>query len=364
MSDVSLPRGRGGTPLPRRPSQPDAPIRSSGYSYVPRNLPDGTREMMEGGIRRAPGGGYTAGGVTVGLGGATIGGPGAPRPGDLDSYVRTYWPYMGAFLGHPEVGPILRRAAAEGWDEGRLYGAVQATSWWQSTSAAQRTWQQLVNEDPAEAQRQAAQTAANMQNRARSLGLNMSSGTIAELATQATANGWTENQIVDELLRSVNWSTLQGGDLTALRDTVTAIGSQYLVDVSPSTAQQYAVAIASGEMTEAGVASIMQRQARDRFGWMADQIDAGVTPQQYFAPIRDVIARELEVAPETINLMDRKWLQMLEVPGQDGKIRGATLNEARLAARRDPMFADTSGAQEMMTKATAAIADTFGLRGV
>ncbi len=290
--------------------------------------------------------------------------PGGPRPGDVDSYIRTNYPYMAAFLGNPEVGPILRKAALEGWDEGRLYGAVQATGWWRNTSAANRQWQALQAEDPAEASRLAGQTASNMQNRAASLGINMSPGQIQSLALQATANGWTDNQVVDELLRSLNWATVQAGDLTALVDTVKATGGAYLVDVSDETARSYAAAIASGEMSEAGVSSVMQRQAKARFGWMADEIDQGVTPSQYFMPVRDTIARELEMAPESVDMMNPRWMGLIETRDESGTTRAATLNEARLAARREPEWQATRGAGDLMSQAAAAIGNVFGRKAI
>lgn len=291
-------------------------------------------------------------------------GLGRPAPGDVDSFIRANYPYLAAFLSNPEIGPLLRKGALEGWDEARLYGAVQATDWWRNTSASQRTWQMLVAEDPAEAAKLAGQTAANVQNRARALGLNLSSGTLQSIATTATANGWTDNQLVDELLRNVNWSQIAGGDLTALRDTIKQIGADFLVDVSDTTAQGYAVAIASGEMSEAGVMSVMQRQARQRFSWMADEIDQGVTPAGFFAPLRDTVARELGLAPEDVNMMDPQWMGMLEVAGDDGKTRAATIREAQLAARRDPRFADTSHGQDLLAQAAAGIRDAMGRRSI
>lgn len=322
------------------------------------------RRQMSGNGARGVGGDSVISGWENLFGYDPTAGPGLPQPGDVDAHIRANYPYMAAFLGHPEVGPILRQAAIEGWDEGRMYGAIQATSWWQSTSAAGRTWEQLQAEDPAEAARLAGQTAANVQNRARSLGLNLSSGQISSIALTATKNGWTDNQLVDELVRSVNWASIQGGDLTALRDTVKQIAGQYLVGVSDQTAQEYAVRIASGEMTEAGVASIMQRSAKERFPWMESQIDQGVTPAAALAPVRDTIANELETAPSEIDMMDPKWLGMLEVPGENGQLRAATREEARLAARKDPRWASTGNAKELTAKAAAAIRDVFGRRPI
>jgi len=281
-----------------------------------------------------------------------------------DTYARQNYGMLAGFLNHPEIGPILKQAANEKWDELKLYGRVTQTNFWKSTSAAARTWWQLQNEDPAEARRLVGQTAATIQNRARTLGLNMSAGQIAGLAAQATQNGWTDAQTVDMLMQQVNWATIESGDLTALRDDVKAIGSDYLVAVEDGTAQNYAQKIASGEMSMEGVRSAMLKQAKARFGWMADELDSGITVKQYLQPIRDTIARELEMAPEAVDLTDSKWLKMVETQGEDGKLRAATMNEAMLAARREPQWANTRNAQETSTQMVSTISKMFGRSAV
>lgn len=281
---------------------------------------------------------------------------------EVEAFIREKYGYFAAFLDIPEVGEVLLNAARNGWGEAQLQGALHATDWWQQTSAAQRTWIQLQSEDPAEARRQVAQTAAAIQNRARSLGLP--SSVVADIATQATIHGWTDEQSIDALIAQVDWSSIEGGDLTAMRDDVSMIGSQYLVNVSDQTAQNYAARIASGEMTMDGVRSIMQQQARARFGWMAEQLDAGVTVVDYLAPVRDQIARELEIVPDAVDLMDPKWLSMVETRGDDGQMRAATLHEAQLAARKRPEWAETSNAQETTNQMMTLIGSVFGRGGI
>lgn len=288
---------------------------------------------------------------------------GAPTgvTGSADQTARAKYGYLAGFLNHPEIGPILRKAAEAGWGEMELYGAVTQTKFWQETSAAQRTWWQLTNEDPAEAKRLVGQTAATIQNRARSLGLPMSSGAIASLATTAAANGWTDAQTVDQIMQQVNWATLESGDLTAIRDDVKATGGDYLVNVSDATAQNYAARIASGEMTLQGVKSAMLKQAKARFGWMAEELDQGITVKDYFRPTRDVIANELGVPQEEVDLMSSKYMSLIERRDEKtGQMRAATLDEAMLAARRDPRFANTEKAKQMTTSLMDTVTNMFG----
>jgi len=272
--------------------------------------------------------------------------------------------YAAAFLDHPEVGPILKNAAANGWGEAELYGAISQTGWWKSSSDNARSWEMLVNEDPATANRVAAEVAANIQNRARTLGIQLSPDQIASMARSAAQHGWTESQVIDRLIGQANWSSLSGGDLTAMRDDVKAKAGEYLVNVSDATAQKYAARMASGELTLQGVESIMQKQAKARFSWMSSEIDQGITPSMYMDPIRQTIASELEIAPEGVNLMDGKWMGMVEVEGEDGQLRAASQREAQLAARKDERWKSTSKAQDATARTIQFVQQAMGRRAI
>lgn len=282
------------------------------------------------------------------------------RPEDVDAYIRENYGQLAGFIDHPEIGNILREAAINEHDYGKIYGKVVKTDWWRNTSAAQRTWQQLASEDPAEARRLVGQTAATMNNRARSLGLNLSGSQIGGMATTATINGWTDAQTVDALMKQVNWATLKAGDLTALRDQVKEIAGDYLVGVSDGTAQNYAASMASGEMSAQGVKSAMLKQAKARFGYLASELDQGMTVKQYFAPVANRIEQELELGSGAIDMMDPQWLGMLETQGEDGKPRAATLHEATQLARKDSRWANTQKAQESTTNMMSTIGKVFG----
>lgn len=281
-------------------------------------------------------------------------------PADVDAYVREHYGMFAGFLDNPEIGGILRKAALEEWDEGKLAGAVMATGWWKNTSAAQRTWSALAQQDPAEARRLVNQTAATMRNKAQSLGLNLSAAQIGGLATQATVNGWTDAQTVDQILSQVNWATVRAGDLTALRDDVRATAGDYLVGVSEDTARDYAESIASGEMSQEGVRSAMAKSAKARFGYLSSEIDQGMTVKQYFAPLANRIEQELELGSGAVDMTDSKWLSMMEKTGEDGKVMAATLHDVEQAARRDSRWANTKRAQEGTTNMMQQISTIFG----
>ena len=287
------------------------------------------------------------------------------RKAEMERLLRMY-PQVAAGLQDPDVARILRQAANEGgWDDIKLYGALITTKWWKTTSDLARTFDALAIEDPATAARMAAQQAAALQNRSRELGLGLSQQEIGNLAWASARHGWTEAEQVDRMLKTVDWAKLEPGNLEYFKNRAIQIGAQYLTTVSESTAQGYAMRMASGEMTEAGVASAMARQAKIRFSWMSDDIDQGVTPSQYLEPVRMKIAEELELPISDVNLMDSKWLSMVERQDEaSGKMRSATLYEATMAARRDPAWVKTQNANTAISEASGFLRSAFGMRAI
>lgn len=279
---------------------------------------------------------------------------------DLEAYVRDNYGFMGGFLDIPEVRSVLLNAARNKWEPGKIQGALYNTAWWKNTNASQREWARLLSEDPASARQQLQAQSAIVNDRAKSLGIHLSPAQINNMASMIQQNGWTTEQYIDNLIAQVDWSSIQGGELTANVDHIKEIAGQYLISISDTTARNYSTRIAAGELTEDGVRSIMQEQAKGRFGWMASQIDQGVTVADYLAPVRDTIARELEVTSDEINLMDPKWLSLVEVRDEKGEMRAATMNEAMLSARKQSGYAKTRGAQEMATSMMSQIGQIFG----
>lgn len=201
--------------------------------------------------------------------------------------------------------------------------------------------------------------AAELNDRSKQLGLELTDKEIAALAKKAVDEDWNEAMISDELLRGFEWDTVTGGDLLAGVDLIRQMASGFLVPLDDGTAREYAARMARGEMSQQGLANMLQTQAKSRYAWMGNLIDQGVRPADYFAPVRNVIAQTLEVGADTIDLMDSKWMSLIEV-NDGGTMRGATLTEAERAARRLPEFAKTARANQQMASTVRNMAVAFG----
>lgn len=280
---------------------------------------------------------------------------------ELEAYIRKTYGYMSGFLNIPEVRTVLLDAARKGSGPDELYGMLSATNWWKTSSAASRQWQQLLSEDPATAKAQAATVAASINDIAKSHGLALSAQQIGDLAMQASQFGWSQTETLNAILKNVQWGKVEGGTLTATVDQIKQVAGDYMVGMSDATAQGWSTRIASGELTIDGVRSILQQQAVARWPYMADLIGQGLTPKDYFAAPRDTIASTLEVGADTIDMMDPKYLKMLEVRDpKSGELRAATMNEAMLAARRMPEWASTKNAQDLTANMVSGLQQAFG----
>lgn len=283
-------------------------------------------------------------------------------PEEIQKWIYDHYGYMAAYINHPEIGPILQRAAQmEITSEAQLFGMLSATEWWKTTSEVSRRWDYLVNTDPAEAQRQREARGADIRNLAGTLGVGLD-GDLNDFSDRAMRAGWSDDQITDYLISLVEGQTAYSeGALGALQNEIRSAAAQFLIDISDVTSSNYARRIASGELTVEGAASVFAQQARARFPWLAETIDRGLTPADFFMPMRDQLARYMEMNPDAIDIMDPKWLGMMEVTdARSGERRAATDFELLSSARGLPEHYKTNYAQSLYADLALGLGQRLG----
>lgn len=207
---------------------------------------------------------------------------------------------------------------------------------------------------------QYAQAEAAIRNEVRSLGVAFDDDSIKSLAKTAVDGRWSAEMLTDYIVAGAgDWSTVQDGQLKATVELVKQLGSRYLTPISDDTAREYATRLASGEMTNETVQMLIANQAKTVFSWLAPQIDQGLTVRDVLLPSRDLIAQELQVPPETVNLMDQKYQQMLRVT-DNGQTRAATLDEVLKNVRSTAEWRKTGRARETASNAVMMLRQAFG----
>lgn len=284
----------------------------------------------------------------------------------IKSWLRLHYGYAAGWVDQPEVGPILLRAAREGWDPLKLQGEISGTSWWRSTSDSARQWANLTVTDPASAEQQRTQRIAELGAQAQTMGLALAPERLKLLAEDSLRFAWSSQQLRSALVAESSYSPQQAaqGQLGANTATVKALAASYFVPMSEQSAFQYGQALTAGTLTTDGLAVQLASLAKGRFPTLAKVIDSGVTPSAYFSPYRETIAQLLEVSPDSVDLLnDPRWSAVIDTVPQGGTMadrRPMTLSETQAYARGLPEWDKTQNARTAAGNMAQFISSKFG----
>jgi hypothetical protein len=280
-------------------------------------------------------------------------------------YVMENYGWMAYFLKDGELGPILLKAGYGQWDAAKVEGAIKNTNWWRSKNDAQRKYAMLEAEDPTELIRQRQHKTAIVNDAAHRLGIG-GDFDIGQFADDAMEFGWSDEQIMDMLSWSISMDdTKKPGQVATWFGEMKAMAAQYYIRIADSDLLADAQRIARGERTVEDMEAYYRQLAKQKFGYLAETLDQGVTVAQYFAPHRAELANILEVGEDSIDLMnDQRYHSVLYQadPNADGRQRAMTLAEVGEFARKDERWKATSNARETSASMVSALTEVFGAR--
>jgi hypothetical protein len=267
-------------------------------------------------------------------------------------------------------GPAFERFAWDSeinhWDEGKIQDYMRKKGW---------TWIVQPPKGPnyrgggggggggATKEQQYDSAFASLKNTGETLGLQIADDGYKSLAKVVIDGNWSNDMVLDYFTGSTiqNWGNLKSGTLTATVDQIKEMAAQQLLTVSDDSARAYSNRIASGELDIATLGSVFQQQAKAQYQWAAPVIDQGITMRDYLLPTRDFIANELEKPSDSIDMMDTKWLDMMQTKDDKGVIRAATQREVQSRVRKTGDFASTSKAQDLTASASTMMRQFMGM---
>lgn len=272
-----------------------------------------------------------------------------PPQGAIDDEVRKLYPNLAYYLDNPEIGQILRDAAQNGWDAARLQGALFATNWWQTTSANARQWDLLNSQDPAEALRRLDAKMVEIMNIAMRYGVSIDEQGGRWIAGKILREGWTDDQLLRFLGQTARGVGIVPGKISNEAAKIQDLAKKYMVKLNEKDATEWATRVFEGTASLDTVESFFRLESKNRFHWLGDQIDSGITPDQMFGTLRNVVSQTLEIDPTMIDFNDARWSVLtnpvLESSGT-GKFRTMNYNEAMQWARSQPEWTRTKAAQD------------------
>lgn len=280
---------------------------------------------------------------------------------ELEAYFRKYYGAFSWMLDVPDLRTILFKIANEGLGPEAIQAELQGSPWYQEHQESLRTWIALKSTDPATAERQISQRALQIRLQSQRLGINIDEKRARDLADQAIGLGWDDTELQRALVRELQYKPDQGGALGMSEDEIKGLARKYLVPISDQTAFYYARMVAMGEIGQEAIEKNFRDMAKARFPNLAAQIDSGISPDAFFAPYRETVARTLEINPDQVDLMDPKYSQITEVVDEKGNRRPMTLTEVQTWARSRPEYDKTQQAEDLAYQVAPQLGQRMGL---
>jgi hypothetical protein len=246
---------------------------------------------------------------------------------------QSLYPNISWALKVPELAGIILKAAAEQWDEGRIRSAIQSTDWWRERTEAQRRWDQLLNTDPAEANRQVELYRQRIEQWAGIRGIALDPQQIWWTATIAAANQFNDDQIAAYIVKNFT------SRAPVVRDHLNQLAADYVVPLSEQALSMWEEKILKGEANQETFVAYLREQAKSLFPSLAPAIDRGITVRQYAEPYAQIAVRELGINPADIDWRDPKWAPAIHrIDPNTGEPVSMSLAEWTRELRSNPIY--------------------------
>ena len=166
---------------------------------------------------------------------------------------------------------------------------------------------------------------------------------------------WAKTNFGDE-------KTLGAKAQTALNDVRSVIRNFNASDISDIEAQDYARKIATGKMTAADLSTTVARSHGANYPQLMDRLNSipGATVRSLASPYINLMAKELELDPEAINLDDPEIDKALRPDGTAGKAPMMSLADFKTALRSSPKWEYTTAANEAARSSATSMSRAFG----
>lgn len=235
-------------------------------------------------------------------------------------------------------------------DPTRIEAIIRGTKWWKSRDAAQRKFDGLQYDDPAEFRRQLAQKQADIRTEAQQLGINLKPNELQNIAHMALRNGFDDNELQRALAGHFQYQQNQtytgqaGSDIQGLQK----LASEYYVRIDPGRIDSLTQRMLSGQLTPEAMTDWFKQQALSRFSHLKSQLDSGLTVADVASPYVNAMSQILEVSPTSIKTGDNTILKALQQPDGKGGFQLMPEWQFEDTLRNDPRWLKTDNARDSM----------------
>lgn len=281
------------------------------------------------------------------------------------------YPILGWLLKDPEVGPLLTQAVDPnaGFDPATFQAKLYQTKWWRSKSETQRQWEILKHTDPGAVREKRTAYGTELRALGNQLGVRLSGNQLRLLTELGLSQGQAANsqQALDGLMKLRGGpNNKQPGTIDNLRQQIRGMAnSMFMVPMASTTADRLAEGVASGNRSMEGIEASLRIQSAKLYPHLKAHIDRGETMADLTDSYRQLIAQELEVDPERVDLFSNPyWNKVINHDPEGGgkDVRMMNMQEALVHARSRPEWWKTQGGKAQSADFSNTLLKMFGKR--
>ena len=246
----------------------------------------------------------------------------------------------------------------------RVLGLLENTEWWQKTDAKMREYDVLTADMSEPQKTEYLEPVLDLlREEAQFLGFQLDSGRARDLAEQITRMGEeNDSEFIRGLLtaeESFNAAEVTASSFAAARDEIVAMSKRYFTPINEADAAAFAQDIYVGTKTTEGVEQYFREMAAAKFPQLQNSLNAGITPEQYFAPYKYEIERMLD--RPNVDLYEEFGDVIQYIPDTGtGEARPMTLGEVRKYVRGLDEWQQSSQGTDSARALSFAIGRVFG----
>ena len=246
----------------------------------------------------------------------------------------------------------------------RVLGLLENTEWWQKTDAKMREYDVLTADMSEPQKTEYLEPVLDLlREEAQFLGFQLDPTRARDLAEQITRMGEeNDSEYIRGLLtaeESFNAAEVTASSFAAARDEIVAMSKRYFTPINEADAAQFAQDIYVGTKTTEGVEQYFREMAANKFPQLQNSLNAGITPEEYFAPYKYEIERMLD--RPNVDLYEEFGDVIQYIPDTGtGEARPMTLGEVRKYVRGLDEWQQSSQGKDSARALAFSIGRTFG----
>jgi hypothetical protein len=297
----------------------------------------------------------------------------APDPLSRAELAKQYGYALRIIESDPEILALFERAvnAKKGqWTRDRFIAELMDTQWWDDNNEYAREAIAAEAMGGADWNTKVETAQLAVQAMATNEGVDLSAEELRSLAEQTIAGGW-DRPGREQLLRNALVSRIQtpgegkfmegrAGNLEQVwMQTAAANGLKLSRDFFSSAARSVGMGLSTAEDVERQI----REQAASMYPTFSQQIMNGSNARDLASGYINMMAQELELDPELIDLGDPMIRQAMGGVDEKGQPKVEGLWDFQQRLRRDPRWMNTKSAADEISRTARVVLETFGMVG-